>query len=117
MTDEIIFLYGWGPEEEGRLSSLLYLVETASTMEINVAIFYFTDGAVLARKGTHAKISEETGRRFETILKRKTVKLYVCEQAARKRNITTENLENGITIVGYATFLDMTLSAKTIITI
>ncbi len=117
MAAEIVFLYGWGPEEEGRLSSLLYLAETAAAMNVNVAIFLFADAAVLAKKGICTKMGEEIGRRFATVLKNENIKFHICEEAARKRSITTESLEEGVTIVGYATFLDMAISSKTVITI
>lgn len=117
MSRDIVFVYGWGPEEEGRLSSLLYIVETAAAMGMNASVFLFTDGAILGKRGTCAKIGEEMDRRFKAILKKKEVKLYVCEEAAKRRGIKPENLEEGMTIIGYATFLDLATSAKTVITI
>jgi len=84
---------------------------------MNAAVFLFTDGAILGKMGTCAKISEEIDRRWKAILKKDNVKLYVCEEAARKRGIVRENLEDGLTIIGYATFLDIATSAKTVITI
>lgn len=117
MENNIVFLYGWGPEEEGRLSSMLYLAETAAAIDMNVTIFFFTDAAILAKKGTFSKMSEEIERRFKKNLNDEKIKFYVCEEAARKRSVTQESLENGIVLAGYATFLDMAISAKTVITI
>lgn len=117
MAQDIMFLYGWGPEEDGRLSSLLYIVETAAAMGMNSAVFIFTDGAILGKKGTCAKISEEIDRRFKSIVNEKKSEIFVCEEAARKRGVTKENLEEGLTIIGYATFLDLATKAKTVITI
>lgn len=117
MPHEVVFLYGWGPEEDGRLSSLLHIVETAAAMGMNAGVFLFADAAILAKKGTCAKIGEEIDRRFKAVLKNEIVRFYVCEEAARKRGMTRENLEDGLTIAGYATFLDMAASAKTVITI
>ena len=117
MSQDIVFLYGWGPEEEGRLSSLLHIVETAAAMDMKSAVFFFTDGAILGKKGTCARINEEMDRRFRMILRSGKVKFYVCEEAARKRGITKENLEDDLTIIGYATLLDMATASKTVITI
>lgn len=117
LVDNIVFLYSWGPEEEGRLSSLLYLTETAAAIDVNVTVFFFTDAAILAKKGTFAKMSEEIERRFKKNLTDARVKFYVCEEAARKRSVTQESLEDGIVMAGYTTFLDMAVSAKTVITI
>jgi predicted peroxiredoxin len=117
LVDEIIFLYGWGPEEEGRLSSLLYMAETAAAMELNPLIFFFTDGATLSRKGLSEKLSEEIEDRFKRVLKNPEIRVYACEEACRKRGITSERLEDSIKIIGYATFLDMAVSAKTVISI
>ena len=117
LTEEVVFLYGWGPEEEGRLSSLLYMTETAVAMDMKPVVFFFTEAVILARKGIFAKISEEARMRFREVQRSKTVKFYVCEEAARKRGITQENLEEDMAIVGYAAFLDMAISAKAVITI
>jgi len=117
VNPEIVFLYGWGPEEEGRLSSLLYMVETATTMNMNAGIFLFADAAVLSKKGAFARTSQELGRRLDRLSQNEKVKIYVCEQATRKRGITEETMENGIKIMGYAAFLDMAASARTVITI
>lgn len=117
MTDEIIFVYGWGPEEEGRVSSLLYLIETAVAMNLNVSVFLFTDGVILAKLGVAEKISESIGRRFKEILKNGKVKVYACEEAARKRSLSKENIAPGTLIIGYAAFLDKALNAKAVITV
>lgn len=117
MVDDVVFLYGWGPEEEGRLSSMLYLAETASAIDMNVTVFFFTDAAILARKGIFSKMSEDIERRFKKNLVDERVQFYVCEEAARKRSLNKEKIEEGIVIAGYATFLDMAVSAKTVVTI
>ena len=117
MNTEIVFLYGWGPEEEGRLSSLLYMAETATTMNMNAAIFLFADAAVLSKKGAFAKISQETEKRLNRLSQNEKAEIYVCEQATRKRGLTEETIEKGIKVLGYAAFLDMAASARTVITI
>ncbi len=117
LADNIVFLYSWGPEEEGRLSSLLYLTETAAAIDMNVTVFFITDAAILAKRGIFAKMSEDIERRFRKNLTDAKVKFFVCEEAARKRNVTQESLVDGIVMVGYTTFLDMAVSAKTVMTI
>ncbi len=117
MSNDIVFLFGWGPEEEGRLSSLLYMVETARAMKMSIAVFLFADAAVIAKKGAVAKISEEIGIRFTAILKKERVEVYVCEEAAMKRGITQESLEDGLEMAGYATFLNRAVSSKAVVTI
>jgi predicted peroxiredoxin len=62
-------------------------------------------------------MSEDIERRFKKNLIDARVKFYVCEEASRKRGLTQEQLEEGIVIAGYATFLDMAASAKTVVTI
>ncbi|MFX0063710.1 MAG: hypothetical protein ACFFC7_16180, partial [Candidatus Hermodarchaeota archaeon] len=39
MIDNILILCSWGPEEEGRLSSMLYLAETTAAVNMNATIF------------------------------------------------------------------------------
>jgi predicted peroxiredoxin len=117
MSLEIVFLYGWGPEEEGRLSSLLYMVETAVAMNMQVAVFFFTDAAVLARREVFAKFGQEIRRRMDVLIGNEKVKFFVCEQATRKRGILKEALQGGMTVIGHAAFLDMATSANTVITI
>jgi len=117
MPEGLMLVYGWGPEEDGRLSSLLYIAETAAAMGMHTSVFLFTDAAILAKKGTVAKIGSEIDARFKSILGCRGVKFYVCEEAARKRGVNKENLEDNLTIIGYATFLDMAAATETIITL
>ena len=117
MPEGLMLIYGWGPEEDGRLSSLLYIAETAATMGMQTSVFLFTDAAILAKKGTVAKIGGEIDARFKLILGGGGVKFYVCEEAARKRGVNKENIEDNLKIIGYATFLDMAAAAETVITI
>lgn len=117
MPDEIVFLYGWGPEEEGRFSSLLHLVETSAAMGLESNVFFFTDGVVLAKAGFADRISEDIGRRLKALLKNGKVKFYACDEAVRKRALKEEDLEEGIKLAGYATFLGIAINAKTVIAI
>lgn len=117
MPEGVMFVYGWGPEEDGRLSSLLYIAETAAAMGMKTSVFLFTDAAILAKKGNVAKIGSEINARFKSILGDGSVKFYVCEEAAKKRQVNIENIEDNLTIIGYATFLDMAVEAETVITI
>jgi predicted peroxiredoxin len=112
-----MLVYGWGPEEDGKLSSLLYIAETAISMGMKTSIFLFTDAAILAKKGNLQKISGEIDSRFKRITSDPNLKLYVCEEAARKRSINAENLEENLNLIGYATFLDIATKTKTVITI
>ncbi len=93
------------------------MVETAITMEMKASIFFFTDAVVVAKKGNASKISEEIGKRFAEILRNEDVEVYVCSEAAHKRSITQKDLEDRVTIAGYATFLSMATSLKTVITV
>ena len=117
MSEELMLVYGWGPEEDGKLSSLLYIAETAISMGMMTSIFLFTDAAILAKKGNLQKISEEMYSIFKRITMDPNLRVYVCEEAARKRALTLENVEEKVSIIGYATFLDIATKAKTVITI
>ncbi len=117
MAEDILLVYGWGPEESGRAASLLYIAETAEAMDLDVGVFLFTDGAVLARRGIAKKISESVGQKFKRALESQKIQIYVCEEAARNRGLSEEDLEPGVTMVGYATFLDKALEVKTVISL
>lgn len=117
MKPEIVFLYGWGPEEEGRLSSLLYMAETAKSMNMKATIFFFTDAVVLVKKDASPKLNEEIARRLDMLMRDEQVELYVCTQALRKRGITADMIEDGMKLMGYATFLEMAASTRVVITI
>ena len=117
LTGEIMFLYGWGPEEEGRFTTLLHLAMTATALDLKVYVFLFTEGVVLAKKDAVQALSDEMGRRFKELLKNKNVEVYVCEEAAKKRSITEDSLEEGISIRGYATFLHKAINARSVITV
>jgi predicted peroxiredoxin len=112
-----MLVYGWGPEEDGKLSSLLYIAETALSMGLKTTIFLFTDAAILAKQGNIQKIGEELNTRFKRILNDPTLRVFVCEEAARKRGITPETLEDKLSLIGYVTFLDIAIKTKTVITI
>ena len=106
-----------GPEEEGRFSSLLHLVETTIAMGLKANIFFFTDGVILAKSGSSEKISADIGKQFKTLLKNKEIKFYACDEAIKKRVFKVTDLEEGIHLAGYATFLGMASDTKTVITI
>jgi predicted peroxiredoxin len=117
MAEGLMLVYGWGPEEDGRLSTLIYIAETAAAMDMKTSVFLFTDAGILAKKGTVAKMGEEIDARFKSILRSEQVKFYVCEEAARKRGVKDDDIEDNLKMIGYATFLDMATKAETIITI
>ena len=117
MSEELMLVYGWGPEEDGKLSSLLYIAETALSMGMKTSIFLFTDAAILAKKGNIQKVSGELYNRFKRITSDPNLGVFVCEEAARKRAVAAENLEEKLSLIGYATFLDMATKTKTVITI
>lgn len=112
-----MLIYGWGPEEDGKLSSLLYIAETSLSMGMKTSIFLFTDAAILAKRGNIQKIAEELYTRFKRIKNDPNLRLFVCEEAARKRAISTEDLEERLSFIGYATFLDIATKTKTVLTI
>ena len=117
MSDELMLVYGWGPEEDGKLSSLLYIAETALAIGMKASIFFYTDAAILAKRGNIKKIGGEMYSRFRRITNDPNLVVYVCEEAAKKRAISAENLEEKLILIGYATFLDIATKTKTVITI
>ena len=48
------------------------------------------------------KIGEGIGRRFKEILINEKVKVYVCEEALRKKSLGRENIEPDTLIVEYS---------------
>ena len=117
MTERIVLLFGWGPEEVGRTSSLLHLAETASSIDLEVRVFLYSEGVVLARKGTVEKIDPDIGERFKRLLKNERVKFYACSEAAHKRAMESKDLVPPVSMMGYAAFLDIAMEAKTVITV
>ena len=117
MSEELLLVYGWGPEEDGKLSSLLYIAETGISMGMNTSIFLFTEAAILAKQGNIQKVSVEMDSRFRRITNDPRLRVYVCEEAARKRGLTRDIIEEKISLIGYATFLDIATKTKTVITI
>jgi len=112
-----MLVYGWGPEEDGKLSSLLYIAETALSMGMKTSIFLYTDAAILAKQGYIQKMGTEMYSRFRRIVNDTNLRVFVCEEAAKKRAVTPENLEEKLSLIGYATFLDIATKTKTVITI
>ena len=117
MTDKVVLLFGWGPEEVGRASSLLHLAETASSMNLEVNVFLYAEGVVLARTGSAEKIDPDIEERFKRLLRDEKVRFYACSEAAHKRAISEKDLVPSISMIGYAAFLDMAVEAKAVITV
>lgn len=117
MTERIVFLFGWGPEEIGRTSSLLYLAETASSIDLDVRVFLYAEGVVLARTGTAEKMDPDIGERFKKVMRNERVRFYACSEALHKRAIGEKDLVSSISSMGYAAFLDMAMEAKSVITV
>lgn len=117
MADRVVLLFGWGPEEVGRTSSLLYLAETASSMNLEVDVFLYADGVVLARTGAAEKVDPDIGERFGRLLRDSKVRFYACSEAAHKRAIGESDLAPSVAMMGYAAFLDKVVEAKAVITV
>jgi predicted peroxiredoxin len=117
LTDKVMFLFGWGPEEVGRMSSLLYLVETASDMNFEVSVFLYAEGVVLARANAAEKLDPDIKERLERLLGKASVRFYACSEAAHKRAISQSDLAPSISMMGYAAFLDKAVQAKAVITV
>ena len=116
LKEKVIFMYGWGPEESSRAETLLHLAETAKAMDLEVSIFLFIDGVLLAKKGVARMISVEIAEELQKVLEG-GIKVYVCESALRSKGILKEDLIEGVSVLGYATFLKMSLEAKSVITL
>jgi len=117
LADRVVLLFGWGPEEVGRTSSLLYLAETASSMNLEVDVFLYADGVVLARTGAAEKVDPDVGERFRRLLRDSRVRFYACSEAAHKRAISESDLALSVAMMGYAAFLDKVVEAKAVITV
>jgi len=117
MTERIVFLFGWGPEEVGRTSSLLYLAETASSIGLDVRVFLYAEGVVLARTGSAEKMDPDIGERFKQLMRNERVRFYACSEALHKRGIEEKDLVPSISMMGYPAFLDMAMEAKSVITV
>lgn len=116
MKEKVIFMYGWGPEESSRAETLMYLAETAKAMEIDVSIFLFVDGVLLAKKGVARMISARLVEALRRALE-EGIKIYVCESAVKSKGILKEDIIDGVSVIGYATFLKMSLEARSVITL
>jgi len=117
MADRVVLLFGWGPEEVGRTSSLLYLAETASSMNLEVNVFLYAEGVVLARAGAAEKVDPDIGERLARLLRDPKVRFHACSEAAHKRAISESDLAPSIAMMGYAAFLDKVVEAKAVITV
>ncbi len=116
MKNSIILLYGWGPEEETRAETLFYIAKTSKMIDIDTHIFLFIDGVLLAKKGVARMISEKVDNALKEALKLGT-KIYACEAAVKSKGLKKEDLVEGVSIIGYASFLDLALKADAVITL
>jgi len=116
MNEKIILAYSWGPEEVTRAETLIYIASTARNMDLDTTIFFYIDGVLLTKKGVPEMVSEKVAKGLKEALETGT-KVYACEAAMRSKGLIKEDLIEGIEVVGYNTFLDLALDAKTVITI
>lgn len=111
----MLFVYSWDPGEITRAETLFFVATTARAMGLDVAIFCFADGVMLGKKGIVEKISDKAALGMLDAMST-GVKIYLCSTAVKTKGIEND-LIDGVELVGYATFLEMALNAKTVITI
>jgi len=114
LAEKIIFTYSWDPGEVSRVETVFFLASVARDMGLDTSIFFFLDGVVLARKGIIERVSDRAAKGLEDSLKT-GIKIYVCENSLRAKRIPKEEVVEGIKIIGFVTFIDMALEAKTVI--
>jgi predicted peroxiredoxin len=116
VTKKVILAFPWGPEEVIRAETLFYLASTARDMELDTTVFLFIDGVLLAKKGVAEMVSERVVEGLKDALNT-GIKVYACEASVRSKGLTKADLIEGISIIGYSTFLAMAIESETVITI
>lgn len=116
MTDRVILTYSGTPEEIDRVKTLFYIASVASAMGLDTAVFLFSDGVLLVKKGVLDVVEKELSKLLRDLIE-SNVEIYACEVALSSKGVKKEDLMNGVKTIGYATFFDLAINAKIILPI
>ena len=105
---DIVYLFGYGPNDGAYLDTLLPLVRNQSQKGSNVGFIFIHNGAIIAsaRKKTNAQVKELIGL---------PIKMYVLEPDLKARGITLDRINNNIKPIKYGDLVDILDSSEKII--
>jgi hypothetical protein len=105
-----------GMENTSLIRSAFMFASLAAAMDLETVVYCVQQGADAMVKGVADKEERKPG--VPTIRQRLTealemgVRIEVCEQTARVRNIRAEDLIPGVTLVGGAKLIDYAIQAR-----
>ena len=118
MADKLIFVVTWADEKPDTATIPFALGNSALAMDVEAIIILQSTGVFLGTKD-YARHIHATGfpplQQLMEIFKEEGGKLYACEPCIRARNISAEDLLDGIEIVSGPTLVDGYLEAKNVV--
>ena len=113
---KIIVIQTHGVETPNRTYSPLFYAMAAAAMEMEVLVWFTMDGTKQLKKGAaeQVELKPGSGGTLKTMLENameSEVELRVCQQSLELFDMTTDDLIDGVDILGATSIIDLALNA------
>ena len=110
MTEKlnIVYLYGFSPNECAKIETLLSLLNTQKTENLNIGIILIHDGVFIA---SSKRISSKTVQKLMEL----QIVVHVMIPDLKARGIALDSIRNGVKPIEYADLVDLMDSSEKII--
>ncbi|MFN3804671.1 MAG: DsrE family protein [Pyrobaculum sp.] len=115
MADRVAFLATMPPADTPRISTMLGYALAATSMGMEVLIFWTLDGAHAVKKKVFEKLDPQIRERFKQCLEM-GCKMWLCSSAAATFNIKEDEVVEGVEVKGIASFYEFASEAKVMLT-
>lgn len=108
--DKVLVAQSNGTGNAERAYATFIFSKAALSMGKEVTVFLLMDGVSIARKGNAEKVKHPSFDRLDRLMTEvieKGAKVYVCELSAEFRGIKQEDLVNGTSLAGAATYITL----------
>ncbi len=119
---KVIYVQTHGTNDPGRAATPFYLASTAAAMDVEVGIYFTMYGPTLLKRGVPEalQIPRAAGggahlRHFIDQALDLGVKLYVCQPSLDLNGMQSDDLIEGVQMIGGAAFNDLAIEADAVI--
>jgi uncharacterized protein len=117
--DKVLIMMTSGPDTPRRCATPFFMATLAAAMDYDVTMFFTIDGTLLLKKGLAKSIyPKEGGKSVEEFLIEAVeagVKLTVCSASMELHDLVTEDLIEGVKMVGGASLWQIAEVSKTVL--
>ena len=114
-----VMTHGLGSPE--RCATPFFLASTAAAMDLETGIYFTMNGPQLLKKGVAETIGPkgEEGQKLAFFIDQALdcgVSLYVCQPSLDLNDLSADDLIDGVKMIGGASFNDMAMEARAVVT-